>query len=89
MSKTAAEIKATDRWNRKTYKTTEVHISIHDRDIIKQYCRQHGLSMSSYFYELAIKDMAAKGIKLQGTATRNVDDIISGGENDDSDGAST
>lgn len=64
------------RWKDKTYKSTEVLMSINDRDIIKQWCRQHGYTMSGYIYELVIKDMAARGIRLEGTATRNVDDII-------------
>ena len=75
--------KAVKKYEAKTYRTTEVLLSIDDHAFIKQYCRQHGLTMSGYIYELIIKDMAAKGIKLQGTATRNVDDIINSGEGDD------
>lgn len=76
MSKTAEKVKTDNNWNRKTYKSTEVLMSINDRDTIKQWCRQHGYTMSGYIYELVIKDMAARGIRLEGTATRNVDDII-------------
>ena len=77
MSKTSAKVR--NAWNGKTYKSTEVLMSINDRDIIKQWCRQHGYTMSGYIYELVIKDMAARGIRLEGTATRNVDDIINSG----------
>ena len=76
MPKSAAKVKYDNRWNDKTYKSTEVLMSIHDRDIIKQWCRQNGYTMSGYIYELVIKDMANKGIRLEGTATRNIDDII-------------
>ena len=65
------------------YKHIDVMIAIDDHLAITQHCRENGLSMSGYVYELIIKDMAAKGVKLQGTTTRNVDDIISdtGGDN--------
>lgn len=75
--------KAVKKYEAKTYRTTEVLLSIDDHAFIKQYCRQHGLTMSGYIYELIIKDMATKGIRLQGTATRNVGDIINSGEGDD------
>lgn len=64
------------KWKDKTYKSTEVLMSIHDRDIIKQWCRQNGYTVSGYIYELVIKDMASKGIRLEGTATRNIDDVL-------------
>lgn len=74
---------STKRYQDKTYKSTEVLMSINDRDIIKQWCRQNGYTMSGYLYELAIKDMASRGILLEGTATRNVDDIINNSALDD------
>lgn len=88
MPKTAAEIKANNKWNRKTYKELRVFVSISDSEILKQYCSRNGNTISNYFYELAIKDMATKGIKLQGTATRNVDDIISSGKSDNNNNTS-
>ena len=64
------------KWKDKTYKSTEVLMSIHDRDIIKQWCRENGYTMSGYIYEVIIKDMASKCIRLEGTATRDVDAIV-------------
>lgn len=81
MGKTSSAV--ISRWKDKTYKSTEVLMSINDRDIIKQWCRQNGYTMSGYLYELAIKDMASRGIRLEGTATRNVDDIINNAVSDD------
>lgn len=60
----------------KSYKRTEVLISINDHATIKQYCNDNGISIGDYIYTTVIKDMAARGIRLEGTATRNVDDII-------------
>lgn len=64
------------KWKDKTYKSTEVLMSIHDRDIIKQWCRQNGYTMSGYIYEVVIKDMARRGIRLEGTITRDVEAIV-------------
>ena len=82
MPKSAAKLRADNRWNDKTYKSTEVLMSIHDRDIIKQWCRENGYTMSGYIYEVVIKDMAERGIRLEGTATRDVSSIIEGKEAD-------
>lgn len=60
----------------KSYKRTEVLISINDHTIIKRYCDENDISIGNYIYTTVIKDMAARGIRLEGTATRNVDDII-------------
>lgn len=60
----------------KVYKRSEVMLSIHDNAIVKQCCKEDGISFNEHVYELIIKDMAARGIRLEGTATRNVDDII-------------
>ena len=32
--------------------------------------------MSGFIYDIIIKAMAERGIRLEGTATRNIDDII-------------
>ena len=60
----------------KSYKRTEILISINDHAIIKRYCDKNDISIGDYIYTTVIKDMAARGIRLEGTATRNVDDII-------------
>lgn len=64
------------RWKAKTYKKIEVLLSIVDHETVKQYCRRNHITMANYLYELLIKDMANNGIRLEGTATRNVDAIV-------------
>lgn len=70
------------RWKAKTYKKIEVLLSIVDHETVKQYCRRNHVTMANYLYELLIKDMANKGIRLEGTATRDVSSIIEGMEAD-------
>lgn len=70
------------RWKAKTYKKIEVLLSIVDHETVKQYCRRNHVTMANYLYELLIKDMANKGIRLEGTATRDVSSIIEGKEAD-------
>lgn len=64
------------RWKAKTYKKIEVMLSIVDHETVKQYCRRNHVTMANYLYELLIKDMANKGIRLEGTATRDVEAIV-------------
>lgn len=70
------------RWKAKTYKKIEVLLSIVDHETVKQYCRRNNVTMANYLYKLLIKDMASKGIQLEGTATRDVSSIIEGRETD-------
>ena len=65
-----------ERYKNKTCKRTGILLSINDHATIKQYCNDNGISIGDYIYTTVIKDMAARGIRLEGTATRNVDDII-------------
>lgn len=74
MGKTSAA--AVKRYQAKTYKVVEVNLSINDHATLKAFCRMNGFNMSGFIYDILIKEMAARGIRLEGTATRNVDDII-------------
>lgn len=76
MPKSIAKMASDKRWNNNHYKKIEVNLSINDHATIKQFCRQNGLAMSGFIYDIIIKAMAERGIRLEGTATRNIDDII-------------
>lgn len=76
MPKSRAKSISDHAWDSKTYKTLAINLSIADHNTIKQICRQEHIALSDYAYTLIIKDMASRGIRLEGTATRNVDDII-------------
>lgn len=74
--------KSVIKWRNNNYQKTEVLLSKADHATIKQWCRQNGYTIGSYIYEVLIKDMANKGIRLEGTATRDVSSIIEGMEAD-------
>lgn len=74
--------KSVIKWRNNNYQKAEVLLSKADHATIKQWCRQNGYTIGSYIYELVIKDMANKGIRLEGTATRDVPSIIEGSEAD-------
>ena len=68
--------RAVKKYENNHYKSVEVLLSINDHTTIKQFCKQNGLAMSGFIYDIIIKAMAERGIRLEGTATRNIDDII-------------
>lgn len=74
MGKTS--VRAVKKYVDNHYKSVEILLSINDHATIKQFCRQNGLAMSGFIYDIIIKAMAERGIRLEGTATRNIDNII-------------
>ena len=74
--------KSVIKWRNNNYQKAEVLLSKADHATIKQWCRQNGYTIGSYIYEVVIKDMAGRGIRLEGTATRDVSSIIEGKEAD-------
>ena len=82
MPKSITKMKSDKKWDNSHYKKVEVNFSINDHSTIKQYCMQNGLAMSGFIYDIIIKAMAERGIRLEGTATRDVSSIIEGKEAD-------
>ena len=76
MPVSSKRVKAIRNWNSNNYKTIEVNLSINDHATIKHFCKQNELAMSGFIYDIIIKAMAERGIRLEGTATRNIDDIL-------------
>lgn len=68
--------KSVIKWRNNNYQKAEVLLSKADHATIKQWCRQNGYTIGSYIYEVVIKDMAERGIRLEGTATRDVEAIV-------------